>query len=103
MLKDACINMVISRLPSALLNTHVMTTVSAVIITTNMTMFATVGGVHTPVQNRGKCHKAHSTPKRMLPASGPYAACRRGSAKPRQPGSSPNGPPRTNVATKANG
>ena len=41
-------------------------------------------------------------PRMTLPISGPCSGCRRGKAKPRQPGgSSPSGPPRTNVAAKA--
>ena len=39
-----------------------MTTVKKVIMTMNITMFATVGGVHTPLQNR-RASNAHSTPK----------------------------------------
>src|ERR671912_223126 len=52
-LKDACINMVMSRLPFALLKTHVMIVVRAVIIRINITMLGMVGGVQTPLQNRG--------------------------------------------------
>ncbi len=50
---DACISMVSSRLPRALVKTQVMTIVRPVIITTNMAMSATVGGVQTPDQDRG--------------------------------------------------
>lgn len=102
-LNEACISMVMSRLPFAWLKTHVMMIVRAVIMTMNIRMFGIVGGVHTPVQNRGRGHSAHSTPRMTLPTSGPYRRCKRGSAKPRQPGSSPSGPPSRNVVAKARG
>jgi hypothetical protein len=95
--------MVMSRLPFALLKTHVMIMVRAVIVRINITMLGMVGGVQTPLQNKGRCHKAHSIPRMRLPTKGPCNGCKCGSANPRQPGSSPSGPPRMNVETKATG
>ena len=48
----------------------------------------------------GRCQAAQPIPTTTLASNGLSTACRRGSAKPRQPGSSPSGPPYNAVAAK---
>lgn len=101
---EACTNTAISTLPFVLLKTHVKMMVMAMAKMQNFTIArgllppddsAQVGTI-----NSGRCHNPHSSPRIILPTKGPCSGCMRGSAKPRQPISSPSGPPRTATKTK---
>src|SRR3954453_17716081 len=97
-LKDACIKTAMSRLPFVLLKTHVMTMVKEMADMTYRTMLRRVGGkfqLGTQKMARGKNAKRGRGMR--PPTKGPCSRCSRGSPKPRQPGSSPNGPPRKNT------
>src|SRR3954449_10266311 len=97
-LKDTWSKTAMSRLPFVLLKTHVMTMVKEMAEMTYRTMLRRVGGkFQLGTQNMGRCQNAQRGPRMRLPIKGPCSRCRRGSAKPRQPGSSPNGPPRKNT------
>src|SRR5215204_7824470 len=85
--------MAIRRLPFVLLKTHVYMMAKQVVARTNITTLKVVR-VFQGVKNKGRCHKPQRTPRMRLPTKGPCSDCRRGSANPRQPGSSPSGPPR---------
>src|SRR6266487_5265728 len=88
--KEVCTKTAMNRLPFVLLKTQVMTTVKTVAARTNITIFRMVGGrFQTGAQNRGRCQNAQMGPRIRLPTKGPYARCRRGSANPRHPSSSP--------------
>lgn len=86
------------RLPFVLLNIHVQMIAFSIKIRANVTKPETVNGAYAPaMRNKGKCHRAWSVPSTRLPRNAPYCCCNRGKANPRQPGSSPNGPPRMSV------
>src|SRR5919202_46851 len=93
-LKDACIKTAMSMLPFVLLKTHVMPIVKQMAEMIYKTMLRRVGGkFQVGIQNMGRCQNAQRGPRMRLPTKGPCSRCRRGSAKARHPGSSPNGPP----------
>src|SRR5438477_4655156 len=53
------------------------------------------------IKNPGKCHRAHRLPTIRPPVKGPRNRCKRGCAKPVQPGSSKSGPPKRTIEMKA--
>src|SRR5919206_2290976 len=101
---DACTNMAINTLPLVLLKTHVVTIAKVMAMTTNLTMskkpLPPDDSAQDGTKNSGRCQRAHSSPRMRVPTKGPCSGCRRGSAKPRQPGSSNSGPPRMVTRTK---
>src|SRR5215203_172153 len=95
-LKVAWIKMAISTLPFVLLKTHVYMMAKQVVARTNTTRLKVVSTFQ-GVKNRGRCHSAQRGPRIRVPTRGPCSDCSRGSANPRQPGSSPSAPPRKNT------
>src|SRR5207302_4102514 len=88
----------INKLPPVLLKAHVistekLTTASRKTITPE-TVRPPFAAANVFVKYCGACQPAHMTPRITVPKSGPQRVCRRGSAKPRQPGSSSSGPDR---------
>src|SRR5829696_1867339 len=74
-------SMTISTLPPVPLYTHVSTSVQAMMITMSHPPIC-------PFARSGRCHRAHTAPRIRLATSAERLACRRGRAKPLQPGSS---------------
>src|SRR5829696_1826229 len=85
----ACIIMMISTLPLALLKTQ-LKMITAPMISTMSDQWTS------PTTISGTCHPAMSTPRIRAAKSAERPACRRGSAKPLQPGSS-HAPPRPGI------
>src|ERR687898_776395 len=97
--EPALVNAAISTLPFVLLKTHVYMTakqVDARAITARLNTVSSFQGV----KNRGRCQSAQRGPRIRIPRRGPYSDCSRGSANPRQPGSSPSAPPRKSTYKK---
>ena len=84
-----------STLPRALLKTQVKMNVTATIQNTYTAMLGTLGVDHCPLNQIGACQNAHRTPRIRLAFTGAWNCCKRGSATPRQPISSPSGPARS--------
>src|SRR5215218_9272227 len=95
-LKVACSKTAMSTLPFVLLKTHVYMMAKQVVVGAGAAGLRAVGAFQGG-KNRGRCHKPQRGPRIRLARRGPCSACSRGSAKPRQPGSSPSAPPVKNA------
>src|SRR4051794_18223995 len=99
-----CISTASSRLPPVLPTSHAMAT-------ENATTWSTYVGNDCPnwspksarpdMKNSGRCQHAHTTPSSRLAGASPTRWVSRGSAYPRQPPSSPSGPPKMPATTIA--
>jgi hypothetical protein len=92
--QEACTNIAIKTLFLALLTTQMMIRRRPIRTRANTTKSRTVplGGISVAswegIKNPGKCHRAHRLPRIRPPIKGPHNRCKRGCAKPVQPGSS---------------
>src|SRR5215211_1755037 len=95
-----CDTSVMSTLPPVWLNNHVYQKVTA---TVPKTLPTKMDGWKPPSKKKvGRCQPVMSTARIKVVRSGERVVCSPGRAKPRQPGSSPNGPSRGLIRRTAN-